>query len=171
MTSLQPPNPLETGVWKLHDRRDTWPALWRNHVRVQHSGGQHEETPEGGHFGARGKPGSLHDNFFSQVSFCINVLEQKCQTRGYENLAFPFTVLTLKNSLYLCTVQHCHFQSSLQDIKSLSHTHITHARTHTSHVLSEFTVLCWPPSQLTCSMWGLWAGGWTCLLMFGRLLH
>lgn len=121
MTSLQPPNPLETGVWKLHDRRDTWTALWRNHVRVQHSGGQHEETPEGGHFCARGKPGSLHDNFFPQVSFCINVLEQKYQTRDSEDLAFPLQFSHLKTVCTLCRAALSF--SKLTSRQSLAHTH------------------------------------------------
>lgn len=64
---LQSPHTLETRVRQLHDRRNSRTAVRRNHVRVQHRGGQHEEETKRGLFCPQPEPNPLHHHLISTV--------------------------------------------------------------------------------------------------------
>lgn len=70
---LQSPHSLETRVRQLHDRRNSRTAVRRNHVRVQHRGGQHEEETTRSLFCPQPEPNPMHHHLISTVLFTILV--------------------------------------------------------------------------------------------------
>ena len=64
---VQPPHSLETGVWQLHDRRNSRAAVRRDHVGVQHRGGQHGEEATRGLFCAQPERKALHHHLIPKV--------------------------------------------------------------------------------------------------------
>lgn len=64
---LQSPNALETRVRQLHDRRDSRAAVRRDHVRVQHRGGQHGEETTRGLVCPEPERNPLHHHLISKV--------------------------------------------------------------------------------------------------------
>lgn len=64
---LQPPHALETGVRQLHDWRNSRAAVRREHLWVQHCGGQHGEETTRGLICPEPESNPLHHHLISNV--------------------------------------------------------------------------------------------------------